>query len=98
MHVGGLAHELRLLLRSPLMTARSRLVMNQVRVRRPNTLKTSGPQPQTKVYIIETNRKIHFIESAGFFKHLPAHEHARACHGGAILLQIRAIEIAGMAS
>src|SRR5437763_4220136 len=93
LHVCGLTHELRLLLSGPLMTAGSRLVMNQIRVRRPNVSETGSPQPQAKIHVVETDREIRFIEPTGFLENFLAHEHARARHGRAVLLQKRAIEI-----
>src|SRR5450631_4042342 len=80
LHVGGFAHELRLLPSGPLMTARSRFVMSEIRVWSPNVLETGRAQSQAKVYVVETNREIHLIEPAGLFENLSPHEHAGSGH------------------
>ena len=81
LHVRGLAHELRLLSRGPLMAARSRLVMNQVRVWRPNVSETRCLQTQTKINVIETDTEVDFIEPIEFSKKLLPHDHTCARDG-----------------
>src|SRR5438067_7463553 len=96
LHECGLSHELSLLIGRSLMAARSGLMVNEICIRRPNIPQTSRAQAQAEIDVVETDRKIRFIESAGLFENFPAHEQARAGHGRAILLQPGAIEITRM--
>jgi len=79
-----------------LMAARGRFVVDQVRIRRPNILKTSDPQSQAEIDVVKTDRQVRFIESACLFENLFPDQKARARHGRTVLLQIGAIEKTGM--
>ncbi len=63
LHECSLADELRLLIGRRLMATGSRLMMNQIRIRRPNVPEIGSPQPQAKIHVVETDREIRFIAS-----------------------------------
>src|SRR5688572_10748235 len=70
--------------------------MDQVRVGRPNDPVSSLGKAQAKIDIVKSDAEVHFVESAELLENRFAQNHARPRYGRAILLEHRAIEVAGM--
>jgi len=72
--------------------------MNQVRVGRPNNLKSTFAQFETKIDIVETDSEMCLIESACLLENGFADEHARGRNRRIVLLKPSTVEIAGVAA
>jgi hypothetical protein len=70
--------------------------MNQVRVRRPNILKTASSESQTKIHIIKVDSNIHFIKSAKLIENVFPNQHARRSDGRTVLQKEQAVKVAGV--
>src|SRR5262249_1485220 len=96
LHVSSFAKKLFLLSKRGRMAARRGFAMNQVRVRRPDNLKSPFSKFEAKIDIIETDPQITLIESPRFLKDAFADEDARGRKRRIILLKPGTVEIAGV--
>ena len=72
--------------------------MNQVRVGRPNNLKSTFAQFEAKIDIVETDSEMCLIESACLLENGFTDEHARGRNRRIVLLEPSTVEIAGVPS
>ena len=98
MHVAGFPEKERLFFGRALMAARSRFVVNQIRIRGPDDFVTTLRRAQAKVDVVESDAEVLLIEPIELVENGFAQNHARPGYGRTILLEEGAVEISGMAA
>src|SRR5436305_8546735 len=79
-HVIDLRKKANLLSCRVVKTATGRLVMNQLGVWRPHNQVASPTQTQAKIDVVESNRKIYFIEASDFQVNISSHHRTSSSH------------------
>src|SRR2546421_10355197 len=68
--------------------------MNQLGVWRPDNPVASLTQPKTKIYVVESDREIYFIEASDIQVDISSHHRTSGSHCRKILHQVRTSKVA----
>jgi hypothetical protein len=95
-HVIVLAQEFLITIRHQVQIPGGRLVMIELRQRRPHDQVPALAEPQAQIHVIERDRQVLTVESTDLEKYIPPDRETGGGHRREILLQCSAAEVAGI--